>query len=136
VPPLDNTDGFKKILVILKRMHNYYFFLFTDFSKHVLCMKWKSKFCTFSANGQGRILQHYIEHHGHYRRCSGLICIQQDCLKTFQTRAELKNNLKDRTKEGRRIVSKILCDLCTFSEPSDIKKYLSSKNLFANQRGC
>lgn len=86
-------------------------------------MKWKCKFCAFSTNSQGRILQHYKERHGHHRRCSGLICIHKDCLKTFQTQAELKNHLKEHKKEAYRIVNKISCDLCTFSEPCDINKY-------------
>ena len=52
-------------------------------------MRWKCKFCAFSSNGQGRILQHYKERHGHHRRCSGLVCVYEDCLNTFQTQAEL-----------------------------------------------
>ncbi|XP_049450794.1 uncharacterized protein LOC125900072 [Epinephelus fuscoguttatus] len=86
-------------------------------------MKWKCKFCAFTTNGQGRIIQHYKERHGHHRRSSGLVCIYEDCLSTFQTQAELKNHLKEHVKEGKKIVTKLCCDLCTFSEPSDINKY-------------
>ncbi|XP_063763029.1 uncharacterized protein LOC134880193 [Eleginops maclovinus] len=83
---------------------------------------WKCKFCAFSSSGQGKIIQHYKEHHGHHRRCSGLVCIYQDCLNTFQTQTELKNHLKEHSK-GHKIVTKLCCDLCTFSEPSNIIKY-------------
>ena len=62
-------------------------------------MRWKCKFCAFSSNGQGRILQHYKERHGHHRRCSGLVCIYEDCLNTFQTQAELKKHLKEHVKK-------------------------------------
>lgn len=88
-------------------------------------MKWECKFCTFSTNVQRRILQHYKERHGHYRKCSGLVCIHKDCLKTFQTQAELKIHLKEHVKEAHTIVTKLSCDLCSFSEPSDINKYFS-----------
>ena len=86
-------------------------------------MKWKCKFCAFTTNGQGRIIQHYKERHGHHRRSSGLVCIYEDCLSTFQTQVELKSHLKEHVKEGKKIVTKLCCDLCTFSEPSDINKY-------------
>ncbi len=86
-------------------------------------MKWKCKFCVFTTNGQGRIIQHYKKRHRHHRRSSGLVCIYEDCLSTFQTQAELKNHLKEHVKEGKKIVTKLCCDLCTFSEPSDINKY-------------
>lgn len=88
-------------------------------------MRWKCKFCAFSSNGQGRILQHYKERHGHHRRCSGLVCIYEDCLNTFQTQAELKNHLKEHVKEGHKIVTKLCCDSCTFSEPSNSNKYFA-----------
>lgn len=88
-------------------------------------MKCRCKFCAFSTNGQGRILQHYKEHHGHYHRCSGLICIYKDCLKTFQTQVEIKNHLKEHVKEAHKIVTKLSCNLYTFSESSDISKYLA-----------
>lgn len=88
-------------------------------------MRWKCKFCAFSSNGQGRILQHYKERHGHHRRCSGLVCIYEDCLNTFQTQAELKNHLKEHVKKDHKIVTKLCCDLCTFSEPSNINKYFA-----------
>ena len=88
-------------------------------------MRWKCKFCAFSSNGQGRILQHYKERHGHHRRCSGLVCIYEDCLNTFQTQAELKKHLKEHVKKDHKIVTKLCCDLCTFSEPSNINKYFA-----------
>lgn len=86
----------------------FFFFLLTDF-KNVPLMKWRCKFCAFSTNGQGRILQHYKECHGHHRRSSGLTCIHKDCLKSFQTQAELKNHLKER-KKGYRILTKLSVD--------------------------
>ena len=58
-------------------------------------MKWKCQFCLFSTKGQGRILQHYKERHGHYRSIEGLIYIHKDCLKTFQTQPELKSPLEE-----------------------------------------
>ncbi|KAL2101492.1 hypothetical protein ACEWY4_003253 [Coilia grayii] len=88
-------------------------------------MRWKCKFCTFSCSWQGRILQHYKERHGHHRRSSGLVCIYEDCLNTFQTQAELKSHLTEHGKNDHKIVTKLCCDLCTFSEPSNINKYFS-----------
>lgn len=101
-------------------MCNSFYFLVTDVNKHVQFMKWKCKFCAFSSNGQGRIIQHYKERHGHHRRCSGLFCIYEDCFNTFQTQAELKKHLKEHVKGCHKIVTKSCCDLCTFSEPSNI----------------
>lgn len=88
-------------------------------------MRWKCKFCAFSSNGKRRILQHYKERHGHHRRCSGLVCIYEDCLNTFQTQVELKNHLIEHVEENTKIVTKLCCDLCTFSEPSNINKYFA-----------
>lgn len=88
-------------------------------------MRWKCKFCAFSSSGQGRILQHYKERHGHHRRCSGLVCIYEECLNTFQTQAELKKHLKEHVKEHLTIVTRLCCDLCTFSEPSNINTYFA-----------
>ena len=110
----------------------HFYFQFTGVNKHVQFMKWKCKCCAFTTNGQGRITQHYKERHGHHRRSSGLVCTVglEDCLSTFQTQAEFKNHLKEHVKEGKRIVTKLCCDLGTFSEPSDIKGDILCKTHF------
>lgn len=100
-------------------------FCVTGVNEHVQFMKWKCKFCTFSSNWQGRIIQHYKQRHGHHRRCSGLVCIYEDCLNSFQTQALLKKHLKEHVKEANKCVSKLCCDLCSFSEPSDINTYFA-----------
>lgn len=88
-------------------------------------MKWKCKFCVFSSNDQRIIIKHYKERHGHHRRSSGFVCIYEDCFNTFQTQTKLNKHLKDHAIEGLKIVTKLCCDLCTFSEPSNINKYFA-----------
>lgn len=62
------------------------------------------------------------DHHGHHRK--GYNCIYSDCLTVFQSFVEPKCHLKQHWKEGSGLhVAKICCELCTFSEPTNIQKY-------------
>ncbi|KAK0131464.1 hypothetical protein N1851_033866 [Merluccius polli] len=84
------------------------------------------KFCSYFSANQRQVIRHYKVTHGFNGTTSLFPCIYRDCPCTLKTQVALKKHLA--TQHARQIDSEpvnaqLLCELCDFCEPFNLKKY-------------
>lgn len=108
----NNLNTWKSIWVLFLEHTVFYLgvqfiFIFTLQMSKSMSISWSGRVRVFvHSQARRRIIQHYKEHHGHLQRSSDFSVFMRTVW------AHLKKKK-----------CKLRCDLCTFSEPSDITKY-------------
>lgn len=92
-------------------------------------MKWTCKLCSYSSSNQRTITRHYTLKHRHFSRFCPLPCLYKDCVCTFKKQIDLKRHLLRQHGPSQNssapLTVQILCDLCSFSEPCNLRQYLA-----------